>query len=119
MASVVTDTRIDPDQMMLEGIDTFTKGPLFTVSEMAKVFFARTNHWIRWLEQNDKLMLDRPDGERVEVGLRRNDKKGRVYTLSDIEEIAHALAQNGAITGSQLRLTLLLVKVQAQMNQYL
>lgn len=118
MSTVMTDTRIDPDQMMLEGVDD-AKKPVFTVSEMAKFFFARTNHWVRWLEQQNKMLLAEPDGTVREVGNRRNDKQGRVYTLSDVEEIAHALAQNGSISGAQLRQTLLLIKVQAQMNGYL
>lgn len=117
--TVMTDMRIDPEQMMLEGVDT-SKKPLFTVSEMAKFFFARSNHWVRWLEQTGKMTITDPDGTVREVGTRRSEKmNGRVYTLSDIEEIAHALAANSSISGAQLRHTLLLVKAQAVMNGYL
>jgi hypothetical protein len=146
-STIVVDAGIDPDKMLLADIDT-TKGPIFTVSEMAKFFFARSNHWIRWLEGCEfeyppasgtgkgvkcsiqpkdhdpelrdahchtwKLMLD----GRL-VGTRRNEKSARIYTLSDVEEIAHALAQSGSITGTQLRNTITVIKTQAEMFEYL
>lgn len=125
--TVLTDEAmdLDPDHLIFEGIDTFRaytskkgepkiRGPIFTVSEMAKFFFARTNHWVRWLESNGK-MLD-PDGD--PVGNRRDAKMGnRIYTLGDIELVAHALASNGAISGAQLRHTLRLLRTQGEMNE--
>lgn len=140
VATVLTDPRIDPERLMLAEVDTLTKGPVFTVSEMAKFFFDRSNHWIRWLEsmaereedpETGKLVdIDGTKGvpfwftdpqtkERRKVGQRRNDKAARLYTLSDIEEVAHALAQNGHISGTQLRQTLLLVQVSAEMRGFL
>lgn len=140
LATVLTDPRIDPDRLMLAEVDTETKGPKFTVSEMAKLFFARSNHWVRWLESMPEMeedpesgkMVAVPDtkgvpfwftdpktGERRKVGQRRNEKAARIYTLGDIEEVAHALAQNGHISGTQLRQTLLLVQVSAEMRGFL
>jgi hypothetical protein len=57
---VVTDAALDPDKFMLDGIDT-SKNPHFTVSEVAKVFFARSSHWIRWLETKHAFILDSTD----------------------------------------------------------
>ncbi len=112
--TTITDAAIDPDKMMLAGVvDTTAKGaPRYTVSEMARFFFGKTNHWVRWLEEGGKMVLN---GERV--GDRRNEKDMRVYYLEDVELIAHALAVNGAISGEQFRQTLLLVKVSAQMKK--
>lgn len=111
--TTIQDAAIDPDKMMLAGVDT-SKKPVFTISEMAKVFFARTSHWVRWLESGDKMVLD---GE--PVGKRRSGHSAREYTLTDVEEIAHGLAQQGVINGTQLRQTLTMVKVQAEMHGYI
>lgn len=109
---VVTDSRVDPTQFILHGIDT-SGGPVFSVGEVGRFFFARTSHWMRWVEREGKLVLD---GEVVAQS--RSDAGSRVYTLSDVEEAAHALAQNKAITGSQLRLVLALVAIQAELHGY-
>ena len=109
---------VDPETFMLNGVDT-DKGPLYTVSEMAKFFFARSNHWVRWLETQKKMILVLADDTQREIGNRRNDKAARIYTLSDMEEVAHALAQHRAISGEQLCLALAAVKAQAQMFNYL
>lgn len=158
MTTTVTDPRIDPDHLIFEGKDTLRpyqtkkgepkiRGPIFTVSEMAKFFFARTNHWIRWLESNGKMaeVIKEPclvcNQNRIvqtgvdkhgkakwqacpactkQVGARRDEKMGnRIYTLSDIEEIAHALAANGTITGSQLRYCLRTLQAQGEMHEIL
>ncbi len=117
--TATTDPRIDPDVSIFEGIDTSEK-PIYTVSEMAKFFFARTNHWVRWLESVGRMAVIEEDGTSRRVGVRRNETmNGRIYTLSDIEEIAHALAANGTIPGTQLRNTLRLLRVQGEMHEYI
>lgn len=60
--AVITDPRIDDSAFMLEGIDT-SSAPNFTVSEFTKFFFARTPHWMRWLEGEGALALDSQDIE--------------------------------------------------------
>lgn len=92
---VVTDTRLDPDSFLLTGIDV-SGGPQFTVSEVAKVFFGRSSHWVRWLETQGAFMLD---GQVVGAG--RTAKGARVYSLADVEKMTHALAQQGKINGAQ------------------
>jgi hypothetical protein len=150
---LMADARIDPDKFMFESIDTSEK-PVFTVSEAAKFFFARTAHWMRWRERNLFFLLgDDPtcehhekkpktivkDGKKVktikimswvrrgkctkcgavEVGGRTTKTGSRVYSLGDIEQIAHALARRNAITGGQLRNTLSLLAIQARLWEYL
>lgn len=81
--------------------------PNFSVSEVAKVFFAQDPDWLRWRLKKSK---GNPHGFFVLDGKpipeRRTDngtKDGfRYYTLSDIEKMAHALAQNGGISGARL-----------------
>lgn len=109
---VVTDSRVDPSQFILAGIDT-SNGPVFSVGEVGRFFFARTSHWMRWLERNNKLVLD---GETVADG--RSQAGSRKYTLSDVEQAAHALASNRAISGAQLRIALTLVAVQSELHGY-
>lgn len=111
--TLLADEAIDIDKMMLDGIDT-SKGPLFSVSEMAQFFFARSSHWVRWLETEGRLVLD---GEPL-IPL-RTKSNARKYDLAMVEKIAHALASNGTIKVVQLRQALRLVKIQAEMNHFL
>lgn len=111
-AVVVTDARVDPDRFMLEGIDT-SKEPLYSVGEVGKVFFNRTSHWVRWVEREGKLVLDGKP-----VAQERSAAGSRKYTLWDVEQMAHALAQNEVINGAQLRLALALVSIQAELYGY-
>lgn len=102
--------RVDPEnRMYFEDIDTSVipdrfdpdgnplPGPKFSVSEVAKVFFGRTPHWIRWLENQGRTTLEgRP------VATARTEHGSRQYTLGDIELLAHALNENDAIDMAQL-----------------
>ncbi len=109
---VVTDSRVDATHFILEGIDT-SAGPVFSVGEVGRFFFARTSHWMRWVERQGKLVLD---GSAVASD--RSEAGSRKYTLTDVEQAAHALATNGAISGTQLRLVLSLVATQAELHGY-
>lgn len=111
--TLLADRAIDTDRMMLEKIDTSAR-PLYSVSEMAQFFFARSSHWVRWLETENRLVLD----GKVLTPI-RTKSNARKYDLRLIEQIAHALASNGTIKANQLRQALLLVKIQAEMNDYL
>lgn len=106
---VLTDAKIDPDHFILEGIDTSAIPLRYSVSEIGKVFFARTPHWVRWLYRQEKVFLDGKP-----VAMTKTEKGSRVYTLSDVEQFTHALAQNGAISGQQARHALALVAIEAQ-----
>lgn len=111
-AVVITDHRVDPQEFMLADIDT-SKAPLFSVGEVAKVFFARSAHWIRWVEREHKLLLDGKP-----VAQERTQEGSRKYTLSDVEKMCHALAQNKAINGAQLRRALAVVALEAEIYEY-
>lgn len=147
VVTVLADPAIDLDKMMLDEIDT-SAGPLYSVSEMARFFFARSPHWVRWLETCDYKVPD-PDreGRMMACGKRperhsgqeaeehrsswrltldgvllepiRTQSNARKYDLQLIEKIAHALASNSTIKASQLRQALKLVKIQAEMHEYL
>lgn len=110
---VVTDSRLPTDKFILEGIDV-AREPVFTVSEVAKVFFARSPHWVRWRERKGFFTLDGED-----VGGQRTDEGARRYNLADIEKMAHALAEKGAINGAQLTNALLLVQTEAKIYGYI
>lgn len=142
---VVTDARIDPSHRLLEGKDT-SAVPKFTVSEAAKVFFGKSPHWMRWRERNAWFVVDGdPNCDHLhlggggqgsethsrvvdgfctkcggrEVGTTRTAAGARQYSLSDIEEMAHALAQRGAISGEQLKTALEIVAGIARLYGYL
>lgn len=120
---VVIEIRIDPDHWVTEDFDS-SGGPHYTVGEFAKFFFDRTAAWIRWREQRGFFILDATKDDEHEMwvptdkseifGLNRTEVGARYYTLRDVEGIAHALAQKGAINGAQLNLAIATVKVQAQ-----
>lgn len=71
--------------------------PVFGISEVAKIFFRRSSHWVRWRERKGSFTLD---GK--EVDPQRTKGGARQYLLPDIERMAHALAQSGAIDGEEL-----------------
>lgn len=112
---VVTDVRLDADKFMLDGIDV-TEAPVFTVSEVAKIFFGRTGYWIRWLETNkpESFLLDG-----VRVANSRTPKGSRIYTLGDVEQMTHAFAAGGHINGAQAANSLLVVQTIARIHGFL
>ena len=111
--TVLVDDRLDPDRLILEGIDV-SEGPHFSVGNVSTFFFARSPHWIRWLERKGQLVLDGKP-----VGDSRSERGARYYTLADVELIAHALAENRAINAAQLRLALMMVRLQAEMYGFI
>lgn len=112
-ARVIVCDDLPADRLMLEDIDVEAE-PRYSVGELAKVFFGRSSHWIRWNERKGRLVLD---GERV--GADRSASGARTYNLADIERMAHALAQNGGIDGMQLLNALRIVQAQARIYGYL
>jgi hypothetical protein len=75
--------------------------PSFKIAEVAKIFFARSADWLRWLgAQQDKdggvLELDG-----VPLEIQRTTAGSRTYTLVDVERLAHALLENHKIDGMQ------------------
>jgi hypothetical protein len=113
----IADPRLDDKKFIFEGIDV-TREPLFTVSEIAKFFFGRSAHWVRWQEGQGHFTLTK-DGEKVPVGDRRTESGARVYALSDVEDIAHALAEHQAINGRQLNDVMLILSTNARIWGYL
>lgn len=103
---VVTDSRLPMDRFIMEGIDP--DKPLFSISEIAKVFFGRGPHWARWRDKSGDFQFE---GERVG---RRTDSNARYYTLADIEKIAHGLADEKHITAADLHNALVIVQAIAR-----
>lgn len=114
---VVTDSRLPSDRLMLADV-VLDRGPYFTVADVAKFFFARTAHWIRWRERKGFLVFEgQPIGKRKT--LPNGKLAARAYDLADVERMAHALAEQQAINGAQLSNVLLLVRTEAQVWGYL
>lgn len=97
---VIEDPRMDPGRLMYAEMP-YEEGPQFRISEVAKTFFGKTPHWMRWLQTKNALVFD---GR--EVGNRLSENNNRIYGLRDIEEIAHGLAQQRRLDGMSLRATL-------------
>lgn len=103
-----------PDStFLLDGIDT-SQGPIFSVSEVAKVFFARSPHWIRW---KDPFILDGEDVGGYRVELETGEPGARRYFLSDVEKMTYALAAVGGIDGTQHLNALNVVKAIADLYE--
>jgi hypothetical protein len=114
----LTDSVLDPDKLILEGVD-MGEFPTYSVGEVAKFFFAKSPHWIRWNEERGFFTLD---GQKV--GTTRTTPKvakvgQRRFTLADVEKMAHALAEKGALPTHELRRTLHLVEAQARLWGYI
>lgn len=97
--------------------------PRFSVQEVSKCFFGKGPDWLRWRSRADTkgkhpegfFVLD---GEPLPVkrlpNKGKNDTTARYYTLADVERMAHALAQHGAIDGGELANIVLMVKTCAR-----
>lgn len=105
---VVSSEKLPTDRLILEGLDV-SEGPLFNITEVAKVFFGRTAYWIRWLDREDAFYLDDEY-----VGGTRTQSGARSYDLSHIEKMAHALAQKNKINTQQLHNALMVVLLVAK-----
>jgi hypothetical protein len=110
---VVHDAEIDPDRLMLEGVEARTVPAMFNLGEVTRFFFGKSTSWLRNIEKEGGLIFE----GRV-MFLRRDEHNVRVASLADIERIAHALCQTHRITPDDLLVTLRLVKAQAQLHRY-
>lgn len=97
------------------------QGPFYSVHEVAKVFFAMSSSWLRLKLNPDE---DHPetwfvgrDGKRLKFW-RRNPEKpdsARLFTLADIEPMAHSLYEFSSISRTRLAQVLRLVQVEADL----
>jgi hypothetical protein len=82
--------------------------PSYTVIEVAHVFFGKSPHWLRkrmW-ERQDRFQVDRTDAGHRRFGLHR------------IEDLAHILLEDGAISPLQFAMTIRIIKSTAILNMY-
>lgn len=81
--------------------------PRFGAQETAKIFFGKGADWLRW---RYRPAVYHPDGYFVLgnkiLEPKRTESGQRYYTLADVERMAHGLAQNDAIDGSQVVATI-------------
>lgn len=89
--------------------------PTFRISEVGRFFFARSADWMRWLD--GLATVDEPHGvftlDGKPLQIKRTASGSRVYTLADIERLAHALLEHDKIDGRQFAATIALVKWSA------
>jgi hypothetical protein len=114
----IVDDQLPQTGFIFDGLDV-TSGPVLTISEVAKFFFHRSAHWIRWAERKGFLRLD---GKRVGVKRKKDGTKeggARYYTLDDVEKMAHALTQNKIFDGEQLEDILRLLYAEGRVWGYL
>lgn len=92
--------------------------PAYTVQETAKLFFGKGPDWLRWRYRPANNF---PQGyfvlDDVVLEPKRTATGNRYYTLADIERMAHALVENGAIDGAKFSIVLQLVLLQAVMHR--
>jgi hypothetical protein len=87
---VVRSPSLPADRLIYEGIDT-SYGPLFSVGDVARIFLRNQTAW--WLRRREASLTvgDKPwQPQRTHSG-------ARVYELSDIELLLHALCESGFI----------------------
>jgi hypothetical protein len=89
-------------------------GPVLSISEAAKVFFVRSDHWIRYQEKQGRFVQE--DGE--DVGGRRNDIGVRHYYLYDIERMVEALLYHQAISPQKAVRIYAVLKALLDLHQF-
>jgi hypothetical protein len=100
--------------------------PSYTVKEVALVFFAKSADWLRWRSrpvhphepQEPHSDRCRPDGYFVlddePIVPERTEHGARVYSLANVERMAHALTQNGGMSTEELIETIMIIKWTAR-----
>lgn len=88
--------------------------PVFTVSEVAKTFYGRSPHWIRWLERVGRL-----DVNGKSVMTPRTQEGARTYTLAEVARMAETLLNNEAIDQQQYETALVVAQSIALVWGYL
>ncbi len=92
--------------------------PAYTVQETAKLFFGKGPDWLRWRYRSATHF---PKGYFVLDGVilepKRTESDNRYYTLADIERMAHALVENGAIDGTRFSLILQIILLEAVLHR--
>jgi hypothetical protein len=106
--------RLDDKHFIFLGIEHLVSEPTYSVAEVGKFFFARPASWVRHLERSGRFTLD---GKPIEITRTENGR--RSYTLPDVEKMAHALAQQGMLSGEQLLNVLLQIQQSAKVWGYL
>lgn len=106
----VTPAGLDPDHLMLADVDASVR-PLFSIREVGVFFFNETDYWLRIIGDTDKFTYN---GKKIKI--RRTPAGARVYSLADIELIAHGLAQNRVISGQHAVLVLQAVAAFAKIH---
>jgi hypothetical protein len=77
--------------------------PWFRMDTVCRVFFARSSSWLRLHLRAGDFVLD---GEPMEFYRDASKVAARLFTLADVERMAHALHQKGMIDDTQLLCTL-------------
>ena len=99
----ILDRPIDPGRSMFENSPEDRKSPSFSTKAVATIFFQRTDHWLRWLEQNGRT-IDPKTKARFDV--ERDANNNRRYRLADIESLVKILYANRAISYTRMMVTL-------------
>lgn len=105
---------IDRERFIFDGIEDQATTPVYNISEVGKFFFAKGPVWMRLREKAGALTLDG-----VPLVPKRTEKGHRYYTLPDVEKMAHALAQNGVLSGEQLVTVLTVIRDQSKLWGYI
>lgn len=107
-----------PDQSLWTNptmVDEKTFHPTFSPHEVARCFFGRSTSWLRKHMQARHNM----SAEFGKVEPLRRDNDYQAWRLYDIERLAYAFHEHGVIRARHLGQVINLVKIQAQMHDYL
>lgn len=105
------------DRFLFDDVD-LSKGPTFSVTEAAKVFFGLSGHWMRWREKEGHFrLIDDATGEEYNTEPHRTDSGAREYSLDTLEKMAHGLTQQGYMSGMELQAVLKALQAVGVVNK--
>jgi len=109
---LVDELSLPSHRLILEGIDV-SRGPIFSISEVTKVFFGWSAQWLRNHDSRGWLVYK---GEYV--GGVRDDKGQRRFNLAHVEKMVHALAEHNAIGAAHLQAIGVMVYHMPKVDEY-
>lgn len=99
---------IDPSVLMMEGVELPKPLREYHTKQVSTFFFQKSAGWLRWRDREGQTT-----SEHFNCNPQRDANGTRIYSLADIEILAHAFAEQSIIDAQHMEITLHLIRLIA------